>query len=85
METAENVEVEVKKLGRGRPPKDGVEAMSVAARKRAQRNQMFKTALDDDFLTWSEAVCLYVLSNGKLDGSFDRRAWKRLGEIRGYL
>lgn len=83
METTENIEV--KKRGRGRPPVNGVGAMSAAARKRRERSGLLASACDADPSEWNEAVCLWVLSSAKVKvGALDKAAWKRLGEIRGY-
>lgn len=75
-----------KKLGR--KPKNPVTGTQTAAqRKRAQRERQQEAIATTDSDQWTEAECLFVLANGKWPAGspMDRGAWRRLGELRGYV
>lgn len=71
---------------RGRKPKNGISAMTISERKADQRirlNEMIQTV---DSSEWTEAACLQVLIGKRWrGGALDKAAWKRLGELRGFV
>lgn len=87
MNAGEKSDGGVTKRGRGRPPVNGVGAMSPAVRKREERSRLMQAVAEVDDSQWTDAVCLWVLTSGKVPvGSpLDKAAWRQLGKLRGYL
>jgi hypothetical protein len=60
--------------------------MTAAERKREQRIRQDQAIWEQDSSEWSEAVCLRVLADPRWKGgAMGEAAWRRLGEIQGYL
>jgi len=59
---------------------------TAAERKQRQRERMEQAIWEQDTTEWTEAVCLRVLSDPRWQGgAMGMAAWRRLGEIQGYL
>lgn len=70
---------------RGRPPINSG-AMTAAQRKAKQRREQDNRIQLQPPEDWSEAECLRVLSTKKYSSTaLHEMAWKRLGEIHGYI
>ena len=70
---------------RGPKPK-GRMAMTAAQRKQEQRLRLAAHVAERDDAEWTEAECLWVLSGRRWRGTaLDKAAWKRLGQLRGFV
>lgn len=69
---------------RGRKP-IGRAAMTAAQRQSERRMRLKQIAAEEDSNSWSEAVCLDVLSSLQWrGGAMDKAAWLQLGKLRGF-
>ena len=69
---------------RGRKPL-GNKPMTPAQRQSERRMRLKQKAVEDESESWSEAVCLDVLTSSKWrGGALDKAAWQQLGRLRGF-
>lgn len=72
-------------MGR-RPANPTIGARSAADRKKEQIARQWERINTQEETDWTEADCLLVLQTTRYrGGAMDRTAWRRLGQLRGYV
>jgi hypothetical protein len=60
--------------------------MTVAQRQRKRQERIAESIAAKDSEEWTDAECLSVLMGSRWrGGAMDKGAWKRLGQLRGFL